>query len=94
MILIKLETVPFTELMFNKGSGRERKSSVSMILETILCHNFFSPDLDRVISKYYFRLENQKLDLTPHNRNVQEAIHSKSDIKNHAGGISVSCGQI
>jgi hypothetical protein len=71
--------------MFNEGSSKERKISMSMILETVLFHNFFSPNLDRVISKYYFRLKNQKSEHTPQNRNAEEATHSKIGIKNHAG---------
>jgi hypothetical protein len=94
VILIKLETVPFTDLVFNEGSSKERKSSVSVILETVLFHNFFSPNLDRAISKYYFRPKNQKSEHTPRNRNAEEATHSKIGIKNHAGGTSVFCAQI
>jgi hypothetical protein len=59
VILIILVAALFTELMLSIGKRKLRKSSVSMILETVLFHNFFSPNLDSLMSKYYFRIKNE-----------------------------------
>jgi hypothetical protein len=57
--LIILGAALLTELVLKMGKRKFRKSSVSMILETVLFHNFFSPNLDRLMSKYHFRIKNE-----------------------------------
>jgi hypothetical protein len=57
--LIILGTALFTKLVPSIGKKKFRKSSVTMIPETVLFHNFFSPNLDSMMSKYYFRIKNE-----------------------------------